>query len=287
MIGFINIYKPSGLTSSNVVVKLRKKFHISKIGHFGTLDPMACGVLPIAVGKATRMFDYYLEKGKTYRATFQFGYMTNTLDSTGEIIDKTDIVPNIDNIKDIIKTFLGKSLQTPPDFSAKLINGVRAYKLARNGETVELKPKAIEITKFELLDCLADNTYVFEISCSSGTYIRSIARDLGYALGSLCTMTALERIESGIFNVDNSITLDDALALDAIENNLIDLESVFPQIMVIKLSERDFDKIKNGVWLANTYGVTDIAFAKFNNQIIAVVEQVDNFLRLKTYLWGE
>ena len=283
MIGFVNVYKPSGMTSSNVVVKLRKLFHIDKIGHFGTLDPMACGVLPIAVGKATRMFDYYLAKYKTYKATFEFGYITDTLDSTGEIVDRVDKCLTREEVELAIKSMLGLSMQTPPSFSAKLVNGVRAYKLARNGEIVELKPKEIEITKFELLS-FDNNVCEVEITCSSGTYIRSIARDLGYAVGSLCTMTALERIESGVFNLSNSTSLEDLLRLDSIEDKLIDLETVFPNMRIIELNETSFFKIRNGIAIDNSYDVDTVAFAKYNNMIVGVVERINNKLKLKTFL---
>lgn len=284
MIGFLNIYKPSGLTSSNVVVKIRKQFKIKKVGHFGTLDPMAEGVLPIAIGKATRMFDYYLEKYKTYKATFQFGYITDTLDIEGNVLDRIENVPTVDEVKQAIIGFLGKQSQIPPDFSAKLINGVRAYKLARNGESIELKPKDVEITKFDLINVLADNTYQFEITCSSGTYIRSIARDLGYAVGSLCTMTALERTESGVFNIANAIKLDELLSLDNIEDKLISLTRVFEKIPVIKVSDNDFEKIRNGIEIDNTYSIDNYVFAENNGKIFAVLEAKDNKIKIKTYL---
>ncbi len=283
MLGFINIYKPSGLTSSNVVVKLRKKFHLDKIGHMGTLDPMACGILPIAIGKATRMFDYFLDKYKTYIATFEFGYETNTLDLDGEVVNTTRLVPSQSEVMRKLGEFLGKSNQIPPNFSAKLVNGVRSYKLAREGINIELKPKEIEITKFKFV-CREDNKYTFEITCSSGTYIRAIGRDLAKSLNSLCTMTKLERVESGVFNLNNSYTLEEILESDTLENFLIDVETVFPKILKIDINEFLYNRIRNGLSIHNTYNIKNIAFVKYNNQLIGVAENIDNELKLKTYL---
>ena len=283
MIGFVNVYKPSGMTSSNVVVKLRKTFHLDKIGHFGTLDPMACGVLPIAIGKATRMFDYYLDKYKTYRARFQFGYITDTLDAEGEVLSRIEDIPTQQQVELALTQFLGKSMQVPPNFSAKLVNGVRAYQLARNGETVELKPKEIEITKLELI-CFEDDWCDVDITCSSGTYIRSIARDLGYAVGSLCTMIGLERTSSGVFNCENAIKLEDLLLSGSIEDKLIGLETVFPNMPTIELNDNEYFKIRNGLTINNKYGISSEVFAKYNNQIVGVVSVVEDKIKLKTFL---
>ena len=155
MLGFININKPKDITSSSVVVKIRKKYGIKKVGHMGTLDPLASGVLPIAVGKATRMFDYFQDKFKSYRATFRFGTLTDTLDITGKIVDTNDIIPTKEELNKVLKSFLGKISQIPPIFSAKVVNGVKSYKLARAGVNPELQPKIIEITKIDLLSFIS------------------------------------------------------------------------------------------------------------------------------------
>lgn len=157
MIGFINIYKPNGMTSNAVVQKIKKHFHINKIGHMGTLDPMAEGLLPIAIGKATRLFDYMLDKKKTYNVIFEFGYETNTLDITGEKTASNACDITSENIKSVCEEMIGKQMQMPPKFSAKNVNGARAYDLARRGIEFELKPKEIEIYQFDLLSRIDQN----------------------------------------------------------------------------------------------------------------------------------
>ena len=197
MNGFFNINKPKGMTSSQVVGKVKyllgKK---AKVGHMGTLDPLASGVLPIAVGRATRLFDFLLQKKKTYIATFQFGIHTDTLDSTGTTLDTSNVIPTIDQITSVLPQFLGVNQQIPPAYSAKSINGKRAYDLARQGQEVELKPCTIQIFDIQVQRQLAHDTFQFLITCSAGTYIRSIARDLGTALGTFATMTELNQDNS-------------------------------------------------------------------------------------------
>ena len=152
MQGFINIYKPSGKTSNQVVVEVKKKFNINKVGHMGTLDPMAEGVLPIAIGKATRMFDYFLSKLKSYRLKMKFGISTDTLDITGNVLSTSDYMPTLNDIKKVLPTLVGNIKQTPPLYSAKNVNGVRAYKLARAGKTVELKSCDVYIKSIDIVE---------------------------------------------------------------------------------------------------------------------------------------
>ena len=207
MIGFVNVNKPSGLGSSKVVSVLKKHFNIKKIGHMGTLDPLAEGVLPIAIGKATRMFDYMLEKNKTYIAQFTFGKTTDTLDSDGQVTETTTIIPTKNKILSILPKLIGRISQIPPQYSAKKVNGKCAYDFARNGEKVELSPKEIEIYDIKLLNQINNTTFEFEIECSGGTYIRSIARDMADLLNSKAYMSKLIRTKSGKFELNNSFTL--------------------------------------------------------------------------------
>ena len=206
--GVINVYKEPGFTSHDVVAKLRGILKQKKIGHMGTLDPLAEGVLPIAIGKATRMFDYFLEKKKTYIAQFTFGKTTDTLDAEGKITETCDYIPSKKQIVDALPHLIGRITQIPPQYSAKMVNGRCAYDFARIGQTVELKPKEIEIYKIELLHQLSDNVYEFEIECSGGTYIRSIARDMAELLNSKAYMSKLIRTKSGRFEIEKSYTLN-------------------------------------------------------------------------------
>ena len=163
MLGFLNIYKPSGITSNAVVQKIKKRFHIDKIGHMGTLDPLACGILPIAVGKATRLFDYSLDKKKRYTAIFDFGYTTDTLDIEGVKTNESQVVPNIEQIKLAMTKLIGEMDQIPPLYSAKVVNGRRAYDLAREGVAFELKPKKITIYNIDLIEQISEYQYKFDI----------------------------------------------------------------------------------------------------------------------------
>ena len=181
MIGIILVNKPSGMTSSNVVVKIRHISKVKRVGHLGTLDPLASGVLPICLGKATRLFDLFLQKDKSYVAHIEFGKLTDSLDIDGKVISENGKVPSREEILNVLPKFIGKISQMPPSFSSKVINGVRAYKLARLGQEVQLKPCDVTITKLELLSQINENTYEFLVGCSSGTYIRSLARDIAEA----------------------------------------------------------------------------------------------------------
>ena len=198
MNGFYNVNKPEGCTSRQIVNKiayiLKKEFGIKKAGHLGTLDPMATGVLPIAVGNCTRFFEYSLNKNKTYNAIFEFGYDTDTYDRDGVVVNKTLSIPTLNQIA--------------PEYSAKSINGVRAYKLAREGIKVELKPAVIEIQEIKILAYTNDRLEL-KIVCSSGTYIRSICRDMAIKLNSLATMISLIRIKSGKFTISESHTIEE------------------------------------------------------------------------------
>ncbi|HRX13465.1 MAG TPA: tRNA pseudouridine(55) synthase TruB [Eubacteriales bacterium] len=233
MNGFINVCKPVDMTASDVVVKIRRLTN-SKTGHFGTLDPGAAGVLPIGVGKGVKLFNFLIDKSKTYRANFTFGVITDTLDSYGKIIETSDNIPTVKDINLALSSFLGEIPQMPPQYSAKSVNGVRAYKLARKGETAELTPKKVTVTKFELIGQTDEKTFSFDIECGAGTYIRALARDLAQKLDTVAYMSSLIRLSSGAFNIEDSYTLDE-LNSD-IEAKLLPLD--YPLFSVEKI---DFD----------------------------------------------
>ena len=283
MIGFLNVYKPSGVTSNYVVQKIKKKFNIKKIGHMGTLDPIACGILPIAIGKATRLFDYSLEKTKKYDVIFDFGYTTDTLDISGEIINSNGYIPTIQDINDNIHSMIGKISQLPPLFSSKNVNGHRAYELARLGVDFELTPKEIEIFDFRLIRQVDTNRFEFSVTCSSGTYIRSIGRDFAKILGTFACMSYLERCENGPFGIDSSIKLDNLLELDNINDILISPLKIFPNFDIININNEELNKLKNGLIVPN-YQIKNNTFVLFNNKLIGVVKKEKNFLKLDTYL---
>lgn len=209
MNGFINVIKPVGATASDVVVCLKHILGERKVGHLGTLDPGASGVLPVAVGLGTRLFDFLIDKVKVYRAFFTFGKTTDTLDSYGSITQSGGSIPSADRIKAALDGFKGEFDQMPPVYSAKSIGGVRAYKLARSGAEVKLQPRKVIIYEVRLVAQKSADTFVFDITCGGGTYIRSIARDLAESLGTVAYMSGLIRLKSGAFDIANAYTLDE------------------------------------------------------------------------------
>jgi len=244
MNGFLNVYKPRGESSAKTLSRVKKIVNC-KCGHMGTLDPLASGVLPVALGQATRLFDIMTEKVKKYVAEFTFGYETDTLDLEGSVVEKTDEIPTIDKIIDLLPRFIGEIDQVPPSFSAKCVDGKKSYKLARSGKNVELPSKRIVIYDIALVGANPP-AFKFEITCGGGTYIRSIARDLGRAAGSLATMTALCRTQSGRFTKDEWVTVEE-LEESGYEGFLIPSDSVldFPKI---ELEESKAIRLLNGLY---------------------------------------
>lgn len=209
MNGFINVLKPVGATASDVVVCVKHVLHEKKVGHLGTLDPGAAGVLPIAVGQGTKLFNFLTNKVKYYRAHFTFGITTDTLDSYGTITQKTGVLPTQDALSAVLKRFEGHLEQLPPMYSAISVGGVRAYELARKGVEVQLKSRPVEVYSFELISQKSPDTFVVDIKCSGGTYIRSLARDVAAELGTVGYMSALIRLQSGCFDIKDAYTLDE------------------------------------------------------------------------------
>ena len=246
--GFFNIDKPSGIVSSTVVNKL-KWLTGTPCGHLGTLDPLANGVLPVGVGNATRLFDYFLNKEKEYIAEFTFGVSSDTLDSTGTLT-YGGFIPTEKEISDILPKFFGDIMQVPPKYSAKNVNGQRGYDLARAGVDFELAPKKIRIESMEVLgkSQTQENTYRIKIRCGGGTYIRSIARDIATELGTNAVMSALTRTQSGCFLLQNAIPfslLESDPSVAELEKYLIPTESVLP-FEKLMLTAKDEERILNG-----------------------------------------
>lgn len=238
MIGFYNILKPTGVSSGFVVNKI-KRITNEKVGHLGTLDPSASGVLSIAVGKATKFFDYFLNKDKEYVALAKFGVLTNTLDSDGEILKRENVQVSLEDIKKVLPSLCGKVDQIPPIFSSKNVNGERAYDLARRGKQVVLEPKKVQIYSIKAEKLTQNNLFRIKIHCSSGTYIRSIIRDIAEKMGTVATTVCIIRTRSGKFEISDSITLDE-LAENP-EKHLIKINSILnlPEIELSLLQAKD------------------------------------------------
>lgn len=247
LFGFLNIYKPVGMTSHDVVSVLRRVTKIKQIGHTGTLDPFAEGVLPICIGKATRLIEY-LQDDKEYLATVQFGAATNTFDLDGEKVFTSDKKVSRDDIKEGLKSFEGEISQLPPIFSAIKVKGKKLYEYARKGEEVEIQPRKVVIENIELknFDEELQQAQIL-LKCSKGTYIRSIANDLGKNLGCGGYLIKLIRTQAGKFRVENSVQLD---GID-VESNLINPLDIL-SLPKIAVDNDDLARIKNGMLIYKT-----------------------------------
>lgn len=288
LFGFLNIYKPKGLTSHDVVARLRRITKIKQIGHTGTLDPFATGVLPICIGKATRLIEY-LEDDKEYLATVQFGKNTTTYDLEGEVTNSFDKKVTIEEVKNALKDFEGEISQIPPIYSAIKVNGKKLYDYARQGQDVEIKARTVTIHKIELkeFDEIKQCAKIL-VACSKGTYIRSIAFDLGKKLGCGGYLTALERTKAGKFSIDTSIKLEDLTELSQVSENLINPLDIL-DIPIRKLTPAEKEKVSHGMSITNSNIFdSDIVILSYGDKIYAIgkVEQ-DKILVKKVFevLW--
>lgn len=245
MIGFVNVYKPRGVTSFSIVSRIKKIFNIKRVGHLGTLDPMAEGVLPIAIGKATKLFDYFLDKDKRYIAEFECGYETDTLDAFGEVVERNSKVPSLEEIEKATKNFIGKIEQIPPKFSAKKINGERAYNLAKQKIDFDISAKSVEIYTILASKGLSDSLFVFDVWCRAGTYIRSLGCDIFRSINSLATMTKLTRTSSGSFTLNGCSSLEDIEK--APQEYLLPVEKCLPELDILQVTDKEMQKLLNGV----------------------------------------
>ncbi len=247
MNGVLIIDKPAGMTSHDVVSRIRRIFHQKRVGHTGTLDPDATGVLPICLGQATRLAEYLTADDKVYAAKLAFGKATDTQDASGVVIEELPL-PNISEeaFKAILASFLGPQLQIPPKYSAIKVNGVPLYRLAREGKvTPDVKPRQITVHSISLTEYTPDSA-TFEACVSKGTYIRSLCADIGRAAGSCAHMTQLRRLASGRFTISEAVALEVLETADQPEGYILpmlDALSDYPQLM---LSEESYAKIKHG-----------------------------------------
>ena len=282
MNGFLNLYKPKGVSSAFVLNQIKRSVRSETVGHMGTLDPLASGVLPVAIGKSARLFDFLLDKSKTYVADFAFGYETDTLDLEGKVIRTSPVIPTEEEIARVLPSLCGDVDQIPPLFSAKCVNGKRGYELARKGKEFTLPPKRVHIEKIELLGRTEENKYRFLIVCGGGTYIRSIARDIGEALGSCATMTDLVRRSSGIFDMDSSVTAERFANAEDKKSLLIPPDEVvsFPKL---ELTEREAERLFNGLY--DRFSFPDGIYRVYEpNAFYGVGILTDGKLKVKAYI---
>ena len=243
--GIIIIDKPDGWTSQDVAAKLRGVFHERRIGHGGTLDPMATGVLPIFIGRATRAVEFFESAEKEYVAGLRLGLETNTQDTTGEAVAEKPVHVTKEQVEAVLRQFLGKQQQVPPMYSAVKIGGKKLYELARQGKTVERKPRDIEIPELELLEGEGAD-YRIRVRCSKGTYVRTLCHDIGQALGCGGCMSSLRRTKAGCYDLSQSVAMEDLLAHENPESLLLPVESLFAHLPVHKVGEKQLKYVYNG-----------------------------------------
>lgn len=281
LFGFLNIYKPKGLTSHDVVARLRKITKVRQIGHTGTLDPFATGVLPICIGKATRLIEY-LDDDKEYLATVQFGKNTATYDLEGEITATFDKKVTEEDVKNTLKDFEGEISQIPPIYSAIKVNGKKLYDYARQGQDIEIKPRKVTISKIELKEFdKTSQSAKITVACSKGTYIRSIAYDLGAKLGCGGYLTALERTQAGKFQVNTAIKLEDLTEVSQIIENLINPLDML-NIPIHNLSENERERVSHGMSICNSdFPDSDIVILSYGGRIYAIGKVEQNKILVK------
>ena len=269
------------MTSSDAVAKARRILGTRQIGHMGTLDPQGTGVLLLGVGKATRLFDFYLGSDKEYIADFEFGYTTDTIDPEGKVTAVTTTIPAKQGILGALDALAGTYGQMPPIYSAKSINGVRAYDLARQGKEPKLKPAQITVYRLELLEQVTDKKFKFLIHCSSGTYIRSIARDLALGLDSLACMTSIHRVRSGNFTDKTAVKLVQLEHLK--DKGLVSVEDALASLERRDFADDLYQKILDGIKLYTT--ASDKPFTVYcRGELFGIGKVVDGKLKIPTFL---
>jgi tRNA pseudouridine55 synthase len=286
--GWVNLDKPLGMTSTQAIGRIRRFTDAQKLGHAGTLDPLATGILPIALGEATKTIPFVQDSDKVYRFTVAWGAATTTDDREGDVIASSDKRPTVEEIKAILPRFMGEIEQVPPQFSAIKIDGQRAYDLARKGEEVEIKSRLIEVYGLTLLNTAADSAD-FELACSKGTYVRSIARDMGQILGCFGHVSALRRLAVGNFTEENAISLDEFEKMvqnSAPDQVLMPVETALDDIPALAMTASEITRIRQGQTIKllsrqdfdrlSAAGITeedDLVLATGDNQPVALLER--------------
>lgn len=281
LFGFLNIYKPKGMTSFDVVARLRRVTKIKQIGHTGTLDPFAVGVLPICIGKSTRLIEY-LDDDKEYLATVQFGKDTDTYDLDGTVTNTYDKKITQEDLISILDDFRGEIEQLPPIYSAIKVNGKKLYEYARNGEEVEIKPRKVFISKLELesFDYEKQEATIL-VGCSKGTYIRSIAYDIGQKLDCGGYLTALDRTKAGMFNKEEAKPLDDFKEFSDVMTNLVNPLDVL-SLPKVELNDIEKERVNHGMAIYNKgFKNSDIVILVYGGRIHAIGMVKENQILVK------
>ena len=283
MNGWIFIDKPKNITSFTVIKRLKKILNIKKIGHSGTLDPFATGILAVALGEATKSIRY-LNQNKVYKFNVVFGELKDTDDITGKTIKKSNIIPTLSEIDKCIEKFIGKHKQIPPQFSAVKVNGKRAYKLARDNQKFELKAKDVFIKSIECLGTKNKNEYSFIVECSTGTYVRSIARDLGKMLGTFAYVSELRRVKIGKIDEKDIILLDKFEELVHIGDHfevMHSIREVLDDIPAVLIDQEISHKFRNGLSFKNINKKSDNDYllVETNTKFVGIGKAIEDKIK--------
>lgn len=294
MDGIFNINKPKGITSFDVVSKIRRLCKTKKVGHAGTLDPDASGVLPICIGKATKVIEFLMDKDKSYRVGLMLGKATDTQDASGNILYEKPVMASIEEIEEAIKSFLGEGEQIPPMYSAVKVNGKKLYELARKGIEVERKPRPVTFFKLDILsiDKNSDNVIViFDVECSKGTYVRTLCHDIGKKLGCGGHMISLVRTRSGPFLLENAYTLDSLQELNSnnrLETAIISMDKAILNMPPVYVNQNEAIKLKNGLVIPKNSLTTGFSRVYHEDGAFLAIGKninLNDALGLKTHKW--
>lgn len=282
MDGIFNIYKEKGFTSHDVVAIVRRTIHMKKVGHTGTLDPDAEGVLPVCVGKATKLSDVIMDGKKSYRAMLRLGITTTTEDASGEVLETKEVDFNEDKIREVVASFIGRLEQVPPMYSAVKVNGKKLYELAREGKEIERKSRTIEVYDIRIRQFLPPDRVEIDVDCSKGTYIRTLCADIGKALGCGGHMAELLRTATGAFSLENAIKLEELKALaeqEKAEEALLTMEDALKDFPVVKVSEKSAKFLYNGGKIQERFLTEKPAVLK-EGEIVATYDHAYNLVGL-------
>jgi len=277
--GLLIVDKPVGPTSHQVVNVVRRGTGIQKVGHAGTLDPRASGVLILCLGQATRLSEFLSTASKRYQAVIRFGSATDTYDADGEVLHQTGNAPTRKEIEEILPEFMGEIDQVPPPFSAIKIGGAKSYELAREGKKVDLGPRQVIIYDLKFISYKPPDL-ALEIECSAGTYIRSLAYDLGERVSTGAHLAALRRIKSGPFTIDDAIPfpkLEVGFLVDKWEKYIVPAVDALPDLPVVKVNQEDLDHVKFGHQISANPGSSGLARAvSKDGELVAILEAVED-----------
>lgn len=282
--GWLNINKTVGKSSTFVSSKARRLLGASKAGHLGTLDPLACGVLPIALGEATKTIPYALYGEKEYRFQIRWGVQTDTLDVEGKPVDWSDKRPSAQDISNALIHFRGDIVQVPPIFSAIKVNGKRAYELARNNCEVDLKPRRVRIDELELESIDDQDHATFRVVCGAGTYIRSLAQDISVFMGTLGHVSFLQRTRVGKFSINDSICLEKIEELvhnEQVFLGLLPIGVVLDDIPAISVNEEQRSKLLNGASIKLSHGAENLLTLWHQGVLVAIGQMEDGLIKPK------